>query len=426
MTSKGDVLIRFLGDSRSYDRAAGKVTKSTDKAGASAQKADSKFGAMGGTAVRFFAGTAVVAGIGAWANEAADLALAAEQVERSFDKTFGKQASAAIVSSLEDQRKALGLSEAELQKQLLSFGQLATATGQTREEAAEFSQTLFEMAGDVAAFNGETANSEQVLGAFGSALKGEFDALEQFGVKIKQSDVNMRAMADTGKDTADELTELEKQEATVALITDQLGDEFGALALAMANGETAGNELSAEMKDIQTDFGGVAQVAKTALMKAVLGIINGFKSLVRWVTLVSIAIRDMGAMSSAAFSKLNGFGRGIVTVFRGIGGAVSGALRQIGKIATAIGRLPRIPRFHQGGVMPGTGEGLAMLKGGERVQTKQQQRQDGGGGGGGGTNVTIHIDATLSDPQAIGQRIVDLLVLYNASNGPAPIEIQPA
>ncbi|RLB63036.1 MAG: hypothetical protein DRH08_11635 [Deltaproteobacteria bacterium] len=89
-------------------------------------------------------------------------------------------------------------------------------------------------------------------------------------------------------------------------------------------------------------------------------------------------------------------------------------------------RMPsiRLPGFATGGTVSGPrgAPQLAVVHGGESIQTPSQQATGGGGSGGG--SVTINIDATLSDPQAIASRIVDLLTVYNRTNGAIPVTVR--
>jgi phage-related protein len=67
--------------------------------------------------------------------------------------------------------------------------------------------------------------------------------------------------------------------------------------------------------------------------------------------------------------------------------------------------IPRIPTFHTGGIVPGSGEVMALLKGGEGVFTKDQMRALGGIGG--GVSVTVNVNGGLGGPQQIGAAAAD-------------------
>jgi len=86
-------------------------------------------------------------------------------------------------------------------------------------------------------------------------------------------------------------------------------------------------------------------------------------------------------------------------------------------------RMPKlnIPGFASGGIVPGPvgTPQLAVVHGGEEVRTPAQQR-----GGSAGGSVTINVSAPLGDPQAIASHIVDLLRIYNRTQGAVPIVVQ--
>ena len=80
-----------------------------------------------------------------------------------------------------------------------------------------------------------------------------------------------------------------------------------------------------------------------------------------------------------------------------------------------------IKAFATGGMVEGArGKAqLAVVHGGERVQTPQQQKDRGGGGGSG---ITINVSVSpLSSPTETAREIVNLLETYNRNTGPINI-----
>ena len=433
----------FLGDAKDLLRATDKTEKGLKGVGTESGKAKK---GLGGMSKQFGALAAAAAGVGlaSWVNEAADLSVAADQVGKSFDETFGRQARN-MRDSLEETRRALGLGEDQLEKNLLKFGQLGISMGLVGDENAEFSSSLFTMAGDVAAFNGELDNSEQVLGAFGSALKGEFDALEAFGIVLKQSNVDARALADTGKENASELTNQEKATATLALITEQLADEQGALAEAIGEGQTETNELLSEMRDLQVEGGAAFATIKQALGGFLVGMFDGlravgkgFATFIKWLDRVAASGEGLNNFVAQSISEILKLVFGLNSSMQRVRDSwmrfwsqmgvpvrnLSGAIGNLGiklRNVAAAGR--SLLGFASGGVVPGpTGQAqLAVVHGGEQVLTPAQQRNAGGGGGGG---IVINVTTGVGDPQAIGQAIVEVLEQYQRTQGPLPLQIR--
>jgi hypothetical protein len=269
-----NVYVRYLADASKLVTETKKGGKSVDRFGDQTAKADKSFGGFAGRVATFAAGTAIVAGLSSWAAEGVKLADTADLVRKSWDKTFGAGGDQ-LTMQLEAQRKALGLAEFEMQQLLVTTGQLAQQQGMSKEESGAFAAQLFSMAGDVAAFTGNLDAAPEVLGAFQAALRGEFDPLEQYGIKLSAAAIEQQALKDTGKASTKELTAQEKQAAILTLIMQALADETGALAEAQADGATKANELTAEMRDQQEAVGQAGQIIKSAFNSALLAAIEG-------------------------------------------------------------------------------------------------------------------------------------------------------
>lgn len=439
-----NVYIRYLADASKLVTESKRAGRATGKVGREAKTANKSMSSFAGTTARFFAGTAVAAGMAAFVNQGIKMADTADLVRVSWEKTYGA-AGDDLISNLEEQRKALGLAEFEMQKLLGTTGQLAQQQGMSKDESAEFAETLFIMAGDVAAFTGELDSAPQVLGAFQAAIRGEFDPLEQFGIKLSQAAINNRALADTGKESVDQLTDQEKQAALLALITDALGDEFGALAEAMESGATDTNELTAEMKDAQEQVGQVGQEVKFSLTKALLGVVNALRTFGGWLGTTMVKLHNLGETTGGiagamirffsdimqAFwhvgngaerlrDRFRGAMNAILSPIRTVRGALSGLSSKVSGVASSIGRL-KIPGFASGGVVPGAAGSpqLAVVHGGEQVLTPAQRRGRAGVGGGamGGATINLTVHAGLANPHETAMAVVDLLRMYERTQG---------
>ena len=443
-----NVFIRYLADASKLVTESKRASRATGNVGATSKKAKGQFDGMAGSMTRFFAGTAVAAGMASWVKSGIEMADTADLIRKSWDKTFAG-AGDTMTANLSEQRKALGLAEFEMQKLLTTTGQLAQQQGMTKEESATFATTLFGMAGDVAAFTGELDNAPAVLGAFQAAIRGEFDPLEQFGIKLSQAAINNRALADSGKSSVAELTDQEKQTALLALITEALADEQGALNEAMESGATVNNEMSAEMKDAQEQVGQLGQELKFTLSKAVLGVVDGLRALGVWLGTGLAKFHNWSSTATGAIGAVARFFNDLMQTLFGVGGGaermaqrfrdafntILGPVRAVrnainglsSKVSGVIGKIRsiRIPGFATGGIVPGSpGQAqLAVVHGGERVQTAQQQR--GGGGGGDGNTYNITVNAGLANPHETAMTVVDLLRMYQRTQGAVPSGSDP-
>jgi len=132
------------------------------------------------------------------------------------------------------------------------------------------------------------------------------------------------------------------------------------------------------------------------------GITNGIKSAVSFVgdrigDLLGAVGRLPGQISSAASGMWDGFKNAfknslnwIIDKWNGLSFTIPGfSVPGLGKVGGSTISVPKIPRFHDGGIFQGIGgrpEGLALLKSGERVLSPQQT-QDYDSGKGRGLNV---------------------------------------
>jgi hypothetical protein len=445
-----NVYVRYLADASKLVTESKKANRATASVGDTARDADRNFAKFAGRAATFFAGSAALAGISSWAMEGAKLADTADLVRVSWEKTYG-EAGPLLVSALDDQRRALGLAEFEMQQMLTTTGQLMQQQGLTKQESADFSAQLFTMAGDVAAFTGNLDSAPEVLGAFQAALRGEFDPLEQFGIKLSAAAIAEKALEMTGKATTAELTSQEKQAATLELIIAALGDETGALTEAQRAGRTAANENTAAMKDNQEAVGQTVQVVKDFANSALAWAIEQLGNFGGWLGRTMAAMDSFGKTTGGVIGAVVRFfsdllemlwrvGDGganmakrfrdainsILSPIRGVVNAVGGLRRAVSSAASfagsALGKARGILGFQTGGMVPGARgvPQLAVVHGGEQVLTPQQQRMAGGGGGGGGSTYNITVNAGLSDPYSTAQAIVDLLRMYQRTQGDLP------
>ena len=410
------ILFDFKGDSSNLNRATGQAARGMKDAEGAGRKLSGALRVVGPVAAIAGAG-ALVAAAG-WAAAGVDMAGTARVVEDSFRETFG-DASTRLEEQLDTLRRSLGLSKAEFQQLALGMGQLQTAAGASREEAAAFAEEIFTAAGDIAAFNGRLEDADQVLGAIQAALRGEFDPLEQFAIKLKQSDVNARALADTGKLTTQELSQLELQTASLAIIQEQLADETGSLEEQFDTATVKSNIMKAAMVDLQTEVGDALIPIKLMALEFALrliptlekipGLIDdlvaGFKQLWQWGENVSKAMGDMWDAFERLVVKFAG---GIANPFRSLGGSIMGLL----------------PGRHSGGRVPGpTGSSQLMrLQGGEEVTSAAAAAR--GAPGGAQTIINVTVEAGIGDPMEIGRQIVDVLREYTRQTGPADISVR--
>lgn len=193
----------------------------------------------------------------------------------------------------------VGMSERAFNEAATSIGGLLNNLGFNMEETTSKTGDLTSRAADMAAmFGGDTS---QAIEAVSSALRGESDPIERYGVMLNEATVNAKALAMTGKSTADSLTMQEKAAARLALIMEQTSDAQGTFARESDTVAGSQQRMSAAIEDAQAALGGMfAPVVKLAA-DAITALVSGFENLPGPIKLVvgSLAIVVAGAVAIA-------------------------------------------------------------------------------------------------------------------------------
>lgn len=202
-------------------------------------------------------GKAVAAGLatGALINfgkDAVKMASDTEQAMGGVASVFGDYQDS-IVGLGKGAAQSMGVSNEEFLRMSTLMGALLKNTGLPMEEVTKSTEALTQRSSDLAAMYGGTA--ADAMAAMSSALKGEFDPLEQFGVSLKASTINARAMAKGYTDASGKVTDVGRAMATQELIMEQSADAAGTFA--KESDSLAGKQqiLRAEFANLQATLG---------------------------------------------------------------------------------------------------------------------------------------------------------------------------
>lgn len=223
MANKSAILsVRIIGD-------ATKAIKEMDKLG----DHTSKFGSLAKTAGKAAAAGIAVAGAAmagvavAGVKAAADL----EQSTGAIDTVFG-DAAKSMHKHAKAASTALGLTENSYNELATLLGtQLKNAMGGANADMSKVGNKTNELIGlgaDLASmFGGTTADA---VGALSSALKGERDPIERYGVSLKQAQIDAKAAEMGFEKVGGSLSNEANAAATLALIMEQTGSAHGNFA----------------------------------------------------------------------------------------------------------------------------------------------------------------------------------------------------
>jgi murein DD-endopeptidase MepM/ murein hydrolase activator NlpD len=224
------------------DREAAKSGKSSGSAFSSAFK-----GSMSGIAAALSVG-AVVGFVGAAIKGAGDL----EQSFGALDSVFGKSSGQMKQWS----RKAavdVGLTANEFNELGTLIGSQLKNGGTAMEDLAPKTNDLIKVGADLSSMFGGSASD--AVEALSSALKGERDPIERYGVSLNQAKIDAEAAALGFKKVGGSLSNEASQAATLSLIMKQTASAHGNFAKESDTFAHKQQVMSARWEDLTTKIG---------------------------------------------------------------------------------------------------------------------------------------------------------------------------
>lgn len=226
------------------DSQVGKGVQSIDS---STQSISSKL-SRAGTAIKVGFAAAAASGVKNVVGNLAELAVAAEGIERRFETVFGNTTDT-MASWIDSQNEAFGISEVQLKGMAAGIQDLLVPMGFAREEAAGMTREILETANALSEWTGGAVSTEQAVDAVAKAMLGEREQLKGLGVAIKEADVQ----AEVARMGLDGLTgaalEQAKAQATLNLILGKSTDALNAYASGADTAARSQKELTARYED---------------------------------------------------------------------------------------------------------------------------------------------------------------------------------
>lgn len=214
---------RFVNALEDVVRAAKNVEKQDARTEKSTNKLATGLKSLKG-AYAAIATAAVVAGTIKASKALIEQGTRVEETASKYRTTLGpavREADAFISSYAEK----IGLTTTEARDLIATNAAVAQGLGYTQAESANVAEAMVRLAGDMASFN--NLPTEQVLAAIRSGLVGEREALKTLGIVITEEMVKERALIETGKANASQLTQQEKAAANLALMYEKAGVAVG-------------------------------------------------------------------------------------------------------------------------------------------------------------------------------------------------------
>lgn len=222
--------------------------------------------------------------------------------------------------------------------------------GKTDKEAAEMSEKLVKLAGDLSAmFGGRT---EDAVRALTGALKGNNSMLDNYGMGVNEATVKTKAMEMGLVGEKEQMSLAAKQAATLALIMEQTGDAQGQAAREADGASGTMKAFQKNLKDFKDTLGEELIPIITPFIKQLNELIKKFGKL---KPSTKKAIVGFGLLLAAIGPILTIFGKLMKVI-----GTFSGAMAIV-KGATTAGATPAMIGLSK--VIPVLVKGFGLIKG---------------------------------------------------------------
>ena len=238
---KREVRVAVVGDAAQLQRELQKAEGHLSGFGNNAQKAGSILqSALFGGAVLY---------------GAKKLVDAAGDLQQSIGGTAAvfEDASGAVNDFTKNSADLVGMSENAARTITSRLGASLKGFGMSTEEAAAQAINLTKTGADLAATLG--GKTDDAVAALGSALRGEYDPLERFGIALKASEVNAKAVSMGLADSETNVTAFAKGQATLALITERSAFAQGQFGREADTAQGQAQRAQAKTADAAADLG---------------------------------------------------------------------------------------------------------------------------------------------------------------------------
>ena len=180
---------------------------------------------------------------------------AAGDLQQSIGGTAAvfEDASGAVNDFTKNSADLVGMSENAARTITSRLGASLKGFGMSTEEAAEQAINLTKTGADLAATLG--GKTDDAVAALGSALRGEYDPLERFGIALKASEVNAKAVSMGLASSESNVTAYAKGQATLALITERSAFAQGQFAREADTAQGQAQRAAAKTADASAKLG---------------------------------------------------------------------------------------------------------------------------------------------------------------------------
>lgn len=262
--SSQKVVISVLADTKKFTKAFKSLGRDTGLT-----KIGEDFISFGKTVAKGIAiGATAVAGLAATTIGAAS---ELQQSTGAVEAVFGSWADS-VISNSKKAASQYGISASEFQQNSALLASLLKNQGVAQDELGGKTQALIGWAADLSSMFGGTTS--EAVEALSNSFRGEFDAMEKYGVSLKQSSVNAKMAAEG----------LTQAEAIMALIEEQGGAAAGNFAKESNTWGGQVQRLQAKFQDFRAELGTYLLPVLTAVVTWISDHMEpAFKAVTGWI-----------------------------------------------------------------------------------------------------------------------------------------------
>lgn len=298
-----------------------------------------------------------VRAVGRFARAMFRLGSGAEETASKFATVFGSERAAELDGFLDRFARMAGLTRTAGREMLANFGAVFQGAGIAADASADLSQQMVTLAADLQSFH--DVPIAETFAAIRSGATGESEPLKRFGIVLRAVDVDQRALANSGKQSKNELTEQERVLARLELITEKAGVALGDLERTQGSTANRTRSLTTWFRQLQEDLAvGLLPVFRLAVIEIgnASGFFDGASAAVerfsQWIWDNLQAIRDWGVVvvrvAQGVGETARFLGRMIVNSFDVVGSSLAILFLHItenfrGMVNDAIEVLNKIP-----------------------------------------------------------------------------------
>lgn len=241
-----DLVARFLGDSKGFERASGRVRRDAGKTDQKVQRFSKSIkGALGVAA----AGGAIRLGA-----ELFNTGVQIEAMERRFEKVFGDSGTK-LNTWLKQNAERFGMSDERARGMAAAVGDLLIPMGFARGEAARMTEKVLTTAAALKEFTGDSRSQAEIAQIVAKAFTGEREGLKDLGAGFTEAELKARLLEKGQAGLTGQALDQAKAIATIEIVMEKSTDALSDFKDGQTDAEAAASKFSSNLDELKVNAG---------------------------------------------------------------------------------------------------------------------------------------------------------------------------